>query len=252
MKKSLILIFLIVLISIILVIWAARSQGYYVNRFQPEKLTKAIQNLIFIDVVAMLKDEENPEKKQKSFGIPIGNNYVLVLTHTLIPKFSVKACLPNGYCYTKELEVLAIHYYIGEKEVFLAGVQGDIALLEYKTDKTFPFAFGDFTKARIGDEVLVIGYSFTDFNNIKTGIVSQLNYVWDWDYGPQDMFVITAPVNIGDSGSVVLARWPDGTYEIIGLVGGGAETLQGICLVYPIDHVKNAIKAILNFEFDEF
>ena len=191
--------------------------------------------------------------KEKN-GIFIAENLVLALTHTTSVRREGIVPTPFGPLLV-ERNIIREEHFLGGKQLELVGRNGDISL--FRTEEpydVFPFAFGDFSRVHIGDQVIVIGFSYNKQINVKGGIVAALNN--RHREGKEEIcseFILSVPINFGDSGSPVLARRTDTRqYEIIGLVSAKCPSGEQIGFAYKIDCVKKLIDRILDFEFCEF
>ena len=207
------------------------------NNWQPAKLQKGIDNLAVIKTTLTLGDRT---LTHKAVAIPIDEG-ILALSHATLPLIVEVIQSPFGRL-VRYIKPDSYFYSVDGKRIRLIGRAGDISLFERKTKKRFPFALGDSDKVKIGDRVVVLGYSFTKIFNIKDGIVSSLKT-------PQESrlsncFLLTVPINPGDSGSPVLA-WQDNELKVVAIVNAMIKD-HGMSFAIKINEVKKRIKKIQN------
>ncbi len=151
----------------------------------------------------------------KAIAIPLNRKYVLALKHCVVQEKFIKYRM-FGMWATLPIKVLKNEVTHNGQSLKLIKTHGDLALMRYEGTLTpFPFKWGDSDKVRLGDKVLVLGFSFAKCKVIKDGIISALGAL-TYHEG-DECFIHTVPTNPGDSGSPMLT-WQDGELKIIGIV----------------------------------
>jgi len=183
----------------------------------------------------------------KAIGIPLKNNLILALTHaTTIPRY-YEIYSPVGSMQVDRI-IIDEQYSIDGQSIKKIGSYGDISLFRGNLDYTFPFEFGNSSNIEIGTDVVICGFSYGRTFNTKIGIVAVLEFVSnivDMFTDPNSReFLVTAPINPGDSGSPVLASHK-GNLEVVGIIGAKTIGSEGMGIVYHIDYIKRAIRKIL-------
>jgi|TARA_R100000093_G_scaffold65369_3_gene36368 hypothetical protein len=233
--------FFVILLATVL---ATTSCVYYKNVFNPAVIEKAVKSLAIVDTKAILEiDGEVVEKVMRGTAFYLGDGYVLALTHTTkFLEFEMVAS-PFGY-YPVTRKIIAEKWLIDGEEIELIGRHKDISLFLSNSKKKFPLPFGDSTKARIGTEVVVLGWSFGKATNIKNGIISRTHIKDEYGDIAEDCFLITVPTNSGDSGSPMIALRNNGLgFEILGVVNAGIKD-KGMGFAIKSNFVLKAIEKI--------
>lgn len=111
--------------------------------------------------------------------------------------------------------------------------------------KLAPYRFGRSADLRVGDAVLVRGYPLGAFLATNAGRVigvGQRDVERGWDH---EDFVVDALLNLGSSGSPVLAIGCDGGEpEIVGVYHAGYRNAQGLNVVVAIDQLRPALEEL--------
>ncbi|MBP7710613.1 MAG: Do family serine endopeptidase [Rickettsiales bacterium] len=151
-----------------------------------------------------------------------------VVTISITSKISTNQEFGSGFIVSKDGFVVTNNHVIDEASEITAGLSSgekfkakivsidkktDIAVLKIDSDKELKFAkFGDSTKARIGDSVIVVGNPFGLGLSVSTGIVSAKGR--NLNNGQIDEFIQTdAAINNGNSGGPMF----NSRGEIIGI-----------------------------------
>lgn len=238
---------LLAVFTIIALIGCAHYQGAcYRNDWGCGKLESIADNLAVIKTVGEIKNAEQLATKN-AIAIPIGDGFVVALTHaTKIPS-EIIIETPEGLL-SEQIEIISTKFFIGEEEIQLVGRKSDISLFKSKTKKKFPFSFGDSDELCVGDKAAVVGFSFVRSINAKDGIISHMKIGDEYgndDYGNpirEICFMLTAPLNPGDSGSPVVAQ-RNGTLELVGIACAALQD-RGMSFALKINYVKEMIEAI--------
>ena len=152
-----------------------------------------------------------------------------------------------------KVKVLEQHRYINGNEVKLLGSIGEVSLLYSKEElNPFPFEIGNSDELKINDKIFIVGSPFLRGFTFKNGIISSLsaNKWMDNPYVPylkctkDDMFITTAPINPGDSGSPALKIDSDGL-KLVGIANAGTNAKgMGFCL--KINYMMKRVEEIKN------
>ena len=196
----------------------------------------------------VVRYSQERDYEMEGISIAIGDGLLLAETHaTKIPERKIIRG-PFGYI-MMEQEVLEEKFYVADVEVKLVGRHKDISLFQAPFSERYaPIPIGNSDDLDIGTDILVVGWSFGRGINVKGGIVSRfvVSSLYDPPGGTiKDIsFMISAPVNPGDSGSPVLA-WNNHSrrYEIVGLVCSMIRD-HGLGFAYTSNFVLEAISKI--------
>ncbi len=252
-----------------------KNTNSFVSKFNNtvyEQIENAKNNLVVINAEYVVSYEilENPDidnEKAEMVGFLINSQFVLALDHC------VNSILEEDVYYTPfgeipiKNKVLESKYYIGEQELFWVGSIGDIALLKFvnknESISAFPFEFANSDYLKVGDDIIIIGFSSNIVFNIKTGVVSSLIGNLDYIDAPEtieeamdllresdgSIFITDAAVNPGDSGSpVFVINSETGLLEIIGLSAAKSSvpSTEGVGYIYKSNWVNEQIELILD------
>ena len=184
----------------------------------------------------MFKDFERPtERKASSLGsgfiidedgIVITNNHVVANAEDILVKVGEKEY---------EAKVIGADPYM------------DIAVIKMKTkDKFKPVAFGDSSKARVGDWVVAIGNPFGLGGTVTSGIISARNrQIGLTRY--EDFIQTDASINQGNSGGPLFNL----KGEVIGIntaiIAPGQSGSIGIGFAIPANAAANVIDQLIKF-----
>jgi len=175
----------------------------------------------------------------KSICFSFGDKYIIALSHAT----DLKKILPK-----------AIHnsvtYWIGDDELKLVGRYEDISLFRSEIDRT-SIPLGDSDQLKYGTYIVVVGHSLSKLINLKDGMVS-IPFIGDEfvsnnpfpESKLRDTFLITVPMNPGDSGSPVIA-FREEVPEIIGIACMVFNWAQGMNFAFKSNYVLEAISKIL-------
>lgn len=218
-----------------------RYQNILISR---EEVEKVFKNIVLAEVsykYGFWGEEKEYNAKYSAICLLRSSGKIIGLTHALLPPKAVKIITLMG---TIEVPIRSSDLKIVSKktgeEFKIVGSKDDITVLKGNIElmEQDEIPFGDSNKVKVGDRVVVFGFSFGKFINVKEGIVSVVNH----QTNNIPVFIITAPVNPGDSGSMVLAERL-GRYEIIGIVNAGYQN-GGLGCAIKINYVKGAINEI--------
>ena len=202
----------------------------------------AYKGLAVIEFKAVLETEKlKREKEWKAIGIVLEDGKVLALTHATSVPLREEMNTPFG-TFILEWKTKTERFFIDGEEIKLIGRNGDISLFQSSIKTPFPIPFGDSDELKVGDKVMVIGFSGTILFNAKDGIVSALDV---GKYGlpvKEETLLHSAPVNKGDSGSPLIA-FKYGKPEIVGIVNAMIQD-EGMGFAIKINDVKKAIKEV--------
>jgi S1-C subfamily serine protease len=137
----------------------------------------------------------------------------------------------------------------GEIEIELVhrDVESDLAffrLPEQAQAPALPFPSGESRRLRIGDFVYLLGRLEGTDLHVRSGIVSALSptaRIAELAFA-REVFMISAPLSEGDSGSPVLAV-RRGRYELVGLAQGKYATAREAGWVLRIEPILSALRA---------
>lgn len=189
------------------------------------------------------RDGETWSKTSKQgTSFPIGDGLQVALTHCDVQDFIANRT--RFGIYRRDVEVKNRSYWIDDVEIELVARLGDVSIYQKPYEADNPFTMG--INPGIGTELLMLGDSFMDGNNWKTGMVSKLKVNKkrvkrddDFDY----CFIHTIPLNLGDSGSPVLAR-RGGRYEVVGIANAGVLRAQLYNFAIKVSRIKETIQII--------
>lgn len=117
------------------------------------------------------------------------------------------------------------------------------SLPEEITAPALPFPTGESSHLRIGDFVYLLGRLEGTDLHVRSGIVSALSPTARVAELPiaRDVFMISAPLSAGDSGSPVLAV-RDGRYELVGIAQGKYATAREAGWVLRIEPILATLR----------
>lgn len=218
-----------------------------------EKLQSAINEILIVNVSAMVRLKTNEpvkadfkERKQKGLGIPLGDGYVLALTHCVTVE-EVDKFRSMGFFISLPIEIKDYKWSINGIDTKLIGSIGDLSVLyNPKLIDAYPLGFGDSDKVLPGEQVLSIGYTGNKVINLKDGIISSRETVYfddnKMDGEADSSFMVSVPIESGDSGSPLLV-YQDGELKIIGVVQAGTN-LKGVGFAIMSNYIKSIINLI--------
>jgi serine protease Do len=119
----------------------------------------------------------------------------------------------------------------------------DIAVLASREPlKAMPYRFGRSADLRVGDAVLARGYPLGAFPAANAGRVialGQRDIERGWDH---EDFAVDALLNLGSSGSPVLAvSCATGEPEVVGVYHAGYRSAQGLNVVIAVDQLRGLL-----------
>ncbi len=122
----------------------------------------------------------------------------------------------------------------------------DIAVLASREPlRVMPYRFGRSADLRVGDAVLVRGYPLGAFMATNAGRVigvGQRDLERGWDH---EDFAVDALLNLGSSGSPVLAvSCQTGEPEVVGVYHAGYRNAQGMNVVIVIDELRAVLEEL--------
>src|SRR3989344_2460442 len=179
------------------------------------------------------------DKEKYKHIITLKENEALAITVSHVVK-EEKDKLVRGFGFSA-IKILSYKYEVtlkSKKRKYTAELVGwnlwnDTAIIKVKDiDKTdFKAAkIGDSDTLHIGQKIYVIGSPYGVSNTITDGIVSQLHQRGD-DLYVEDWIQISAPVNPGNSGGVLI----NDAGEIVGIVTAGIRGADGMGYAVPIN-----------------
>jgi S1-C subfamily serine protease len=122
----------------------------------------------------------------------------------------------------------------------------DIAVLAAREPlKVMPYRFGRSADLRVGDAVLARGYPLGAFPASNAGRVislGQRDVERGWDH---EDFAVDALLNLGSSGSPVLAvSCATGEPEVVGVYHAGYRSAQGLNVVIAVDQLRGVLEEL--------
>ena len=236
----------IILISLLAIVIGC----VYTNKWGSERIDSARQSVCIIETKIQFKLSEKGTtqiKDIKAIAIPIGDGLIIALTHAT----SLPEVVPINFGFMimgVKTHLIDISFLINGHPAELVGREKgtDISLFRMEGMEAFPYSFGNSDDVKIGDEVLVVGYSFNQFFNVKDGVVSETNIPDEGFFKELSdiCFLISVPVNPGDSGSPLLAKNYNGHLEIVGIVNAMGNG-NGLGFAIKSNVVTESIKNIL-------
>ncbi len=151
---------------------------YFKSDYNVSQIEQARKGLLIIKTVGILQFENGDKttKNKRAVAFPIGDGYILALTHCVKVRDNIRVTNPFGFPMVIPAKLLKQTTYIGKDKLELIGMKEDICLLRSKKYKNaFPFPFGNSDNVRVGDKVLSVGFSFAKDFNVKDGVISTLN-----------------------------------------------------------------------------
>jgi len=231
----------LLILSIFILSGCAVCQKMTTNDFGAENLERGMDNLVIIRTEGLIKGKID-KATQDAIAIPIGNGYVIALSHATRIETSRIVRTPFGIITTTRV-VLKTNWFIGDKEVELVGRKDDISLFRIKlpgdVTEVFPYEFGDSDRIRVGDKIVVMGYPFGLVVCVKQGVIGLPQFA---DEEQKHQILVNALINPGDSGSPLLTI-QDGTLKMIGIVCA-IYGKDGLGVAFPINYIKDCIKEI--------
>lgn len=236
---------LIIPTLLMVIVWSCEWNIKYDTTLDGDQIRAVIETMRVIEIRGeVYRFGREEATSSRAISIAIGRNLIVAETHaTQIPTTKI-ARTPFGMAYIQQ-DVLEERFFIDDIEIELVGRYKDISLFRTPFEMDF-VPLGDSDLLEVGTRVIAVGWSFGRGINVKDGIVSM--FVIDDQFDPPNgtikdiSFMMTAPVNPGDSGSPVLAE-RNGRYEIVGL---SCATVQdhGLGFAYKINFIKEALKII--------
>lgn len=218
-----------------------------------EEITRIRDSLLVFNTKCIVEGEE---KKFKGMAIYLEKDYLLTLTHLVNPIVEMRIRTPFGII-SRPANVEFVNAFLDDMELNIIGSIDDVCVLKIiKKDKDLPMVrFGNSNYVEIGTKVIVIGYSFNLEKNLKTGIISRVNVTKNFfdeensklssDYVDKT-FLITAPINNGDSGGLLLAVNKNNNLEVIGIICSTILGSRGMSFALKINYVLESISKIIS------
>jgi S1-C subfamily serine protease len=188
-----------------------------------------------------------------------GVRCIVSLAHVVSEEPVVAAASPRGAAAwrlrgRRMSERTVIDLPAGEVEIAPLGknVPADLAFFRLPAGveaPALPFPAGDSDRLRIGDFVYLLGRLEGTDLHVRSGIVSALTPTARVAAlpGARDVFMISAPLSPGDSGSPVLAV-RSGRCELVGIAQGKYETAREAGWALRINPVLAALRSTLGAE----
>jgi hypothetical protein len=246
-RKGVVMRFLGILVLVVL---AGCTPGF-VNHWGGQNIHTLIERTALVRTKYTI--EEVGEGSKMGIGVPIEDGMVIVPAHVIIPPphrtvnvrrglFVFKMTLPNN--------ILDVNYLVDGKSATLVGFNEriDIAVLQTDDVERFPFVFADSDYVWPGDEVLIPGYSFSIVRNIKDGMISARDFKLDdtsSNFEPGEVFMLSAPINVGDSGAPVMIMRNGGFLEVCGIVVATIQGAKGISYAVTSNAVLETVAKIV-------
>ena len=229
----------VIIVSLAIVLVAIRiTRAEYKSNFNYSAVMEVKNTTFILNIRAKLPSGYDVGP-YKAICFSFGDKYIIALSHAT----DLKKMLPR-----------AIHnlvtYWIGDDELKLVGRYEDVSL--FKSEITRPsIPLGDSDRAKFGTYVVVVGYSLARLINLKDGMISS-PFIGDEfvsnnpfpESKLRDTFLVTVPMNPGDSGSPVIA-FREGVPEIIGIACMVFNWAQGMNFAFKSNYVLEAISKIL-------
>jgi serine protease Do len=122
----------------------------------------------------------------------------------------------------------------------------DLAVLKTRRSlQVLPYRLGSSAELKVGDAVLVRGFPLGAFAAANTGKVigvGQRDLERGWDH---EDFAVDALLNLGSSGSPVLAvRCDTGALELVGVYHAGYRGAQGLNVVIAVDGLRGVLERL--------
>ena len=218
--------------------------GYKTNINIPEgkRLESALSRIVCVAEVRTSKADTWEEMKSDGgASFPIGNGIQIALTHAADILEHYQVMSPFGPTFLTR-EVRNRKYYLDDIEIELVAAKGDVSIFKKPYAEPITFILGK--DPVVGTELFVIGDSMLNGNNWKTGIVSMAKAPYSPVVDMSHCFVHTVPTNMGDSGSPILARRPNGPYEVVGIVNAKRVGAQAYNTAIYVSFVKELLDSI--------
>lgn len=214
--------------------------------------------VLSIETKAIVDREGNEMPvERKGVAFAIAPDLILALSHVAVVGETGVAHTMFGSVEVKQT-VKEISYEIDGHPLELLGTREDIAL--FRSDHEFkpmPVPLGDSSTLRRGDVVVVFGNSHLKGRNVKAGVVSAIGFnggdldIEHIPYKYDDLFMIDAGLNPGDSGSPVVVC-KNGKYYIMGMAAITAPHSEGMGYVIASNIINEYIQDILiDVAFDD-
>ena len=235
------------LIMILVLFTSCVFTDYYVNDWGSKNVAQIENIFMRMDVIGkVIYSQSKIEVDAKAGGVcwPIGEGYIIGLTHATRLKATMLFRTPFGLIPSSR-KIISEKFYIGKKEIKLIGSIDDITIFYHKDyQKAISAKWGDSDLVKLGDKVLIIGNSYSIGYNVKDGVISMLEVNHPRLPNAKNAFMISAPVNGGDSGSPLLIKRAN-ILEIIGIVNANISQAQNIGFALKGNYIRDCIKKII-------
>lgn len=207
------------------------------------------KNVLVIEHTAFL-GESNIKSKAEYIGVPIGDGYVVALTHCYDAVRTVVTKIPHFGAFSRTFVAKNPSIRWEGYEVRFIGSYKDITLLKFENPGMYreaPFEFGDCSDLKVGDALFMSGWSFHKVFNFKTGYVSAFESkigLPDIAMETYSTFVHTVPTNPGDSGSPIFCV-KGGKSLIVGLVQATILGGQGVGSAIRVNFVEKTVEELI-------
>lgn len=209
-----------------------------------EKISTAMLAARMIETRMNLRYDQGAEPwpvVQNGLGIMLNDGLLLTLKHIVeAPKSETVRIM--GKIVEMPLITTDLEYFLDGEEIDIVGTFDDIAVFDTHKSTNQQIPFGDSDLVKIGDPVLLIGWSFAIDLNVKSGMISSIiasQYGVDED-NLANSFLHTAPINYGDSGGMLL----NSDFEVIAILNAAGPG-EHLSFAIKINEIKSYIQTIL-------
>jgi len=172
------------------------------------------------------ENKKDVDIDHKAIVFHIGDGYLVGVTHALVPPSTVKY-RSGGFIFYVARTKIDYKAYIDDRVLEYVGSHDDITLLR---DKNMIGKAGlkvDYKNEYlyVGKRIGIYGFSGAQCFNFKEGLVSNLDKK-TWKEVSEDteggllVYMVSTPVNPGDSGAPVLTRDNEGNIIVVGVTQG--------------------------------
>ena len=241
----------IIVLSIMFLLTIGNFAFSFENAFKfPDKIQNVIDDTYMIktNIYYSYMETEGTEE-MKAIALYLGDGYFLALTHCT----EHVGYIEFKYGYASMYQVIDIdkyEFFINDEQVQLVGRYDDISLFKSNLTHESSIKFGNSDLLKVGDKTITIGNSLMFGINVKEGMVSNLGYNYDVSldtsdssFNPRISFLISDPINKGDSGSALLAE-KDNQYYLVGINHGYIIYGENMGCAFRSNYVKAVLKII--------
>ncbi len=184
------------------------------------------ESIVFLQAEVTLPTGEVRSSTGTGFLLS-GEGYVLTASHLLSPDGHYDQAYTRGKPRTRHGELWPL-------EIISDDSPNDILLVKFRDVgvEWSPVTLGAPSAVEEGESLFVLGFPSGYDLGVKTGTLSSKN-------GPGGSWLITVPLNHGDSGAPVF----DGTGRVVAMVIGGDASANGIAFCMPLN-IANSELAI--------